>query len=163
MGGESYYFNYNQSIMINNFSNKKIFASFLKKKKNPIGDRNIMHPEREWFFGIVGGLVVLIVGLFWSLSIYTHYNDISVTTSTSVNEVEVYKTELVNSALIDLFERQRIYNSIKAELIDSKSTVVVDGKEEVVAEVEVEISSDIELDTETEEEIIDEGTPLLSE
>ncbi len=102
----------------------------LKKKNGVIGDRSIMHPEREWFFGILGGVVFLIAGVMWSVSIYSQFSNVSTDTTTEITDGSTYNEGLVESALSDLSERERSYQELEASLLNNPAPVFDEPEEE---------------------------------
>jgi len=140
--------------MIKNLYLAKIFGHFSKSSEKSLSERSIMHPERDWSLGILGGLVFLTAGLFWSLSIYTQFSNISIETMSTAGESSSYKEGLVDSALSDLAERQRSYDAIKTELIRNQQVSAM--KAPVLEGIinEVEPGTEIDLSLEPEEAVI---------
>lgn len=106
-----------QFHMIENNAVKKMVNSILRNQQNTFSDRDIMHPEREWFLGISAGVIVLVLAIFWSVNTYLQFNNISVINSGEQEKSAVYKALLVETALTDFADRKKMYEDLKGELI----------------------------------------------
>lgn len=99
--------------MIENNLVKKIIKSIKKGKKSPLSDRNIMHPEREWFFSVLLGLFLLVVGGYWSFSVYLQFGAVDLEAVTVESAGEVYRANLVEAALFEINRRAETYDNLK--------------------------------------------------
>lgn len=116
---------------------KKITSVIATRKRKSSFDRSIMHPEREWFSGLLVILTILAVGLYWSVFQYDRYRNVT-TTNGSVAEGEtVYKDNLVEAALVDFSKRKEAYNNVKVDLLGAPAPVTPVVEEVVSESVEV--------------------------
>lgn len=116
---------------------KKITSVIATRKRKSSFDRSIMHPEREWFSGLLVILTILAVGLYWSVFQYDRYRNVT-TTNGSVAEGEtVYKDNLVEAALVDFSKRKEAYNNVKVDLLGAPALVTPVVEEVVSESVEV--------------------------
>lgn len=148
--------------MIENNLIKKMAVAISKKHKSALADRNIMHPEREWFIGILLSLVVLMGGVAWSVFEYLQFSEVSIDSVENPKEITVYKGGLVKDALSDYQIRKKNYEDLKKQLLGGR----------IVADVVVEPTPDIvvseAISSSTENlpvEVVEEGefgTPTLS-
>lgn len=128
--------------MIENNLVKKIVKSIRSGKKSPLSDRNIMHPEREWFSSVLLGLVLLIIGMYWSFSVYVQFSSVNLEAVTNQNDDVIYRDSLVEAALFEIDRRAQIYDSLKANTVFVAP--VPEVVEEVLVEVESPVSSDVD-------------------
>jgi hypothetical protein len=103
--------------MIENNPIKKMVSSILRNRKKALFDRNIMHPEREWFLGVFLGLVILCIGIAWSVSTYMQFKNVSLTSLSTEEENVVYRQSLVDTALADFEVRKKSYEDLKKQLL----------------------------------------------
>lgn len=103
--------------MMENSPIKKMANSVLRGRKHAIFDRKIMHPEREWFLGILVATGFLIFGVVWNINTYLNFSNITVTGSNDMGQKVAYKQALVETALTDISDRNKIYEELKADLI----------------------------------------------
>ena len=112
--------------MIENKLIQKMVKQSLGSKKKRIVDRDIMHPERDWFFGVMVGLVICSLGAWWSVYSYLGYsNNVNVESLVEDTNVVVYRAGVVNEVLKDFSEKEATYNKI----IESLKSPVEDNKE----------------------------------
>ncbi len=100
--------------MIENNLVKRIIKGIRHGQKSPASDRSIMHPEREWFSSVLLGLVLLVVGVYWSFSVYQQFSSIDLDAVVNESESVVYRDTLVDAALFEISSRAQIYDSLKA-------------------------------------------------
>jgi len=103
--------------MIENNLVKKIVQGIKSGKKTPLNDRSIMHPEREWFSSVLLGLVFLVAGGYWSLSVYLQFSSVDLETVVIESEAAVYRDSLVEAALFEINRREQAYNSLKGAAV----------------------------------------------
>lgn len=125
--------------MIENNLVKKIVKSIRSGKKSPLSDRSIMHPEREWFSSVLLGLVLLVVGMYWSFSVYIQFSSVNLEAVTNQNDSVIYRDSLVEAALFEIDRRAQTYNSLKTNM------VFVAPVPEAVEEVSVSNEEDISI------------------
>ncbi len=111
--------------MIENNAVKKMVNSILHNRQNTLSDRDIMHPEREWFLGISAGVIILASAIFWSVNTYLQFNNISVVDSGEKEKNALYKAQLVETALTDFTDRKKMYNNLKEDLISKTEKVEI--------------------------------------
>lgn len=102
---------------------KKMARAILHGKKHMSFDRNIMHPEREWFLGLLVGFIILGAGIFWSIDNRDNFKDISITTTGEAEDNVVYKASLVEAALNDFKVRKENYENLKKDLLSKGEKV----------------------------------------
>ncbi|HMO77888.1 MAG TPA: hypothetical protein PKA42_00090 [Candidatus Paceibacterota bacterium] len=100
--------------MIENNFVKKMVKGIRSGKKPSLTDRSIMHPEREWFSSVMLGLVLLVIGGYWSLSVYQQFNSVNLEAVTNESDSVVYRDSLVEAALFEINRRAQTYESLKA-------------------------------------------------
>ena len=83
-------------------------------------DHQIIHPQRDWTLGLLGGLILLIAGGAWSVVTYQEVTERDVeNTQTEEIKQTIYRDDIVNTALRDLEERhQRYLNMIEEYQVD---------------------------------------------
>ncbi len=138
--------------MIENEFVKKITNKILKNRKLAFFDRDIMHPEREWFLGIFVAIVILGAGTFWSTKTYVQFSNILLTNEDEEENV-VYRASMVEAALVDFAARKKVYQELKAQLVNKypkqetsvpvPETNVPSAPEEVI-EVNPEVVPEVE-------------------
>lgn len=111
--------------MIENNAVKKMVNSILHNRQNTLSDRDIMHPEREWFLGISAGAIILASAIFWSVNTYSQFNNISAPDSGEQEKNALYKAQLVETALTDFTDRKKMYNNLKEDLISKTEKVEI--------------------------------------
>ncbi len=99
--------------MIENNLVKKIVKAIRSGKKSPLSDRNIMHPEREWFSSVLLGSVLLVVGVYWSYSVFVQFSSVDLQSVENESESVVYRDNLVEAALFEINRRAQVYDSLK--------------------------------------------------
>ena len=146
----------------------KIIKNVLHKEKNVVSvERNIMHPNREWFIGLSIGLLVLSVGAWWNVSTYMEYKEVSVDSGEELAGVVVYRQSLVEKALSDFEVRTSKYETLKKELTvaGGLETGGVDTANENAEEDENEDVEDKDIEDEIvpEEEVNEEADSIMLE
>ena len=144
---------------------KKDIAKIAKrvfKHQRGVHDHQIIHPERDWFIGLSGGLLLLVLGSAWSVLTYRDVSDSGVENS-GVSEVQQisYREDMITTALEKTNERQDNYQTLLDERKATQPLVeeVVDEKSE--PEVEEEVVSEENRDQSTELPVVSvpEETP----
>lgn len=128
--------------MIENNAVKKMVRSILNNRQNTLSDRDIMHPEREWFLGVFVGLIILTLAIFWSVKTYIQFDKITVSDLEEKDKKSVYKDLLVESALVDFADRKKMYSDLKEDLISKTEKVEVIVPEPALESVELASSTD---------------------
>ncbi len=151
---------------------KKKLSGLLREQVSSPFDRSIMHPNREWFIGVFSALLLLSVGVYWSVTTYQQFSNISVSAGGETPKEDlVYKEDLVKVALEDFEARRNVYLELKKNLLQkSASTPVtpspieeelpVIAEEVLPAEEEAEPTPEPEAEAEVGEE--EEGTPDIA-
>jgi hypothetical protein len=87
------------------------------RRTNGLTDHRLMHPEREWFWGVVGALVTLSGGLCLTWQTHNHYSSIPLNeTVTALTTNTVYRKAEVNDALAIWAQRIEQYEEIRSAL-----------------------------------------------
>ena len=84
---------------------KKIIRNALHIKGGSLKNHQIMHPAREWFVGLLAGLIMLGLGAFWSVDTYFQYKEFSHDKDNGSVSEPVYKESAVKAAQADFIER----------------------------------------------------------
>ncbi len=108
--------------MIENKLVQKMVKHVLNPEKKKFIDKNIMHPEREWFLGLLVGILICTLGAWWSMTSYMTYSHVSIQDKESESPV-VYRANMVKEVTVDFSERETVYNNLLGEL--KKETPVV--------------------------------------
>ena len=145
-------------MMSFNHLKKKLLGIFIRQESF-LFDRDIMHPSRDWFFVVFAGIIFLLAGGFWSVSIYSQFSNVSVTEVIEVNEGGGYQQGLVNTALLELDQRVLKYNSLKSSILGSSYNITLpqeledspSEEESSTVDVETEITSEPETEVMAEE------------
>jgi hypothetical protein len=95
---------------------KKILKGISRNSKTSFVERQIMHPDREWFFGILCGLIVLAVGVIWSVRSFSAFSNISVNNIEESKGDDLYKEAIVAEAIKQLKVREAKYEEVKKHL-----------------------------------------------
>lgn len=103
--------------MIENNLVKKLVKAIKSGKKSPLSDRSIMHPEREWFSSVMLGMILLVVGAYWSFSVYLQFSAVNLEAITTDGENVVYRDSLVEAALFEINRRAQTYDSLRANAV----------------------------------------------
>lgn len=111
--------------MIDKNKIKEMANHILHPQKSKDTDRNIMHVEREWFFGVVIGVVVVVVGAIWSWSSYQDYRSVDTLESVGAGDAFIYREELVKEVLKDFEQREERYETLLKEALDNRSEISV--------------------------------------
>jgi len=148
-------------MMSFNHFKKKLLGIF-GKREGLLFDKDIMHPARDWFFVIFAGLIFLLAGGFWSVSVYTQFSNVSVTEVSETTEGGGYQQGLVNSALLELDQRILKYNNLKSTILGNKKYVPVPEVSEAEASEpdEEAVEVPVEEEVETNDESATPATPV---
>ncbi len=134
---------------------KKMTRRILHGRREAFFDRSIMHPQREWFIGILVGFLILGSGVFWSVNNLIKFKFDSVTANNDGVEEEkvIYREGLVEAALTDSATRKEAYEKLKAVLLNRYGQAVVTPSEPLDTEADTPlIVEDIEIISEPEPE-----------
>ena len=81
----------------------KTMASRLFKGKRQPRDRQLMHPNREWFIGLCVALGILGVSGWWSANTYLNYQNVSIEDGGETTQSQVVYREAQVQAVLDLY------------------------------------------------------------
>ncbi|MEK7638539.1 MAG: hypothetical protein AAB388_00065 [Patescibacteria group bacterium] len=88
---------------------RKIF----KHQQRGLREFKIIHPAREWLFGLSAVALLLLCLAAWNVFTFMKYSNTEVTGSvTPGEEVVVYKTQNVEAALTEFVRREEQYNQL---------------------------------------------------
>lgn len=118
---------------------KKMVDHILHPQKRQFLDNQIMHVEREWFFGVLFSALVLAGGAILSVQLYEQYNDVTVSETDLDQTAIVYKDNLVKKVLQDFSKREAVYEDLKAKVntpglspvATTTSTAVMDNETQI--------------------------------
>lgn len=82
------------------------------RNENALPDKRIMHPEREWFIGITGVLIGIIVGSIFAYLVFHSYSLLTTQEIVVTETVVPYKAVLVEKALTLYLEKRSVYNNL---------------------------------------------------
>ncbi len=92
---------------------KNIVDHIFHPHKKDFIDNNMMHPEREWFTGLLIGIILLGVGGWWSVHSYLQYSSVSLENIETITpESFVYRGSMIEVALNNFSERKKVYDSL---------------------------------------------------
>lgn len=95
---------------------KKILRDVLRRSQG-LGDHHIMHPVREWFFGLGAAALTLSITVFFCVQLYLYYSKLGPSTNQNgESTVVIYRAEEVDKALVEFAERKDNHKKIKQEL-----------------------------------------------
>jgi hypothetical protein len=148
---------------------KKRALSYFPDKFSASFDKSIMHPEREWFVGFFTGCLLLGVGIYWSVSTYKQFSNISVSEGEGERKEElVYKKDLVTVALADFDARRTVYLELKKNLQETGALIITKPPVETIpvststeAVIEVPKEDDPKPEPVLEDEPVEEGAPEI--
>lgn len=101
--------------MINKNLIKKIADHILHPEKKQFIDNHIMHPEREWSIGLLIGIGIFVAGVVWGIYAFDFYKNIEVENVETEASTVVYRASVIDEALREFVERERIYNDLLAK------------------------------------------------
>ncbi|MCB9810659.1 MAG: hypothetical protein H6779_02415 [Candidatus Nomurabacteria bacterium] len=97
----------------------KMVDHVIHPHKKEFSDNQIMHPEREWLIGLVISTLVVISGVWWSVSTYMQYSNVSVEDTDGSGGAPInYKSEFVEAAINNFNQRQEIYDTVRLDMIN---------------------------------------------
>jgi hypothetical protein len=104
----------------------------LKRAERGFSDPVLMHPSREWWFGIISALLIFVGGAVWSKEIDARYRTaVSTEAPTVSEEVVIYRESMVETALEDFAKRQREHEQLlKASQNNIQITETVEKEED---------------------------------
>ena len=92
---------------------KNIVDHIFHPYKKDFIDNNMMHPEREWFTGLIIGIIILGAGGWWSVYSYLKYSNVSLENIETITpESFVYRGSVIEAALNNFSERKKVYDSL---------------------------------------------------
>jgi len=112
--------------MMNKNEIKEMLGKVFQSKNRSLANHQIMHPAREWFLGLLAGLIMAGLGGFWSVNSYLQYSEVSLNSNDiGETDVVVYRESVVKAAQSDFSERAVKYEKLKSELLSFNKTVVI--------------------------------------
>ncbi len=91
----------------------KEIANNIFHQKRKMQDRHLIHPVRDWVFGLLVALLIFALSAVWAMSLYQAHSNISVgSTADDSPGVVVYRESLVDAALEKLDAREQEYTSL---------------------------------------------------
>lgn len=104
---------------------KKMVEHIFHPHKKEFVDNNLMHPEREWSIGLLIGMVLVLMGGWWSVYSYMQYNEVSIENVDSVApDSFVYRASVVEEVLKNFSERKKNYDSLLPKSEDLNQSLV---------------------------------------
>lgn len=100
----------------------KMLRDILRRSRG-LQDHNLMHPEREWYTGLIIAIIAIIGGGYLCLHIYWQYNRETVGTSVSDTAIDaIYREEEVARARQEFTERVN-RQVMRADTLRSQATL----------------------------------------
>lgn len=144
--------------------NKQSFSNIsklMKRAHRGLSDPQLMHPDREWAIGLLIAVVLFTAGVVWSSQIYLQYRDSSANPVAPVVEnVQVYRESLVNTALSDFSNRQSAHETFLKKVIIEDVIPQEETEKNEVDSAEMEVDNAHGQATSTTEE--EDATTTLS-
>ena len=110
------------AIMIEKKHLHKMLRDILRRSRG-LQDHNLMHPEREWYTGLIIAIIAIIGGGYLCLHIYWQYNRETVGTSVSDTAIDaIYREEEVARARQEFTERVNRH-AMSADALRSQATL----------------------------------------
>ena len=135
---------------------KKIVGHTLHPERKKFMDNHIMHPDREWSIGLLIGLLICVSGVVWGLYTFGFYKTIEVESVDVEASVVVYRASLVDEALKDFTEREKIYSNLLAKSQPAVSALEYDNVQATTGTSTIEAghsSETVDVESRTELEI----------
>lgn len=162
--------------MMNKFDFKTLVKRMLRFNHG-IQNHRMMHPTREWFLGLLIGLVIFGVSVTWSAYTYIEYKNTLVEESVEEFNDLLYRDSQVESALEYFRNKKEVYSSlVNSDYVEEVGVTEVapdDEKDEDVmtedseesvensAEEIVEVEGEVGLGVETgDESVVNSDSPL---
>jgi len=124
---------------------RKMVDSINHQKIQKIIDNNIMHVEREWFFGVLFGFILLGFGVWWSANSYMSYSNILVSENNDPQTPVVYRKNMIDQVLNDFKKREVLSEGLQEEMMMVSRLAPIN-----VINLDSEIDNENQTDTEIE-------------
>lgn len=105
-------------------SAKNIVGKILQNKTAVFVDKNIMHPERDWFLGLLTGILVIVLGVSFSVNRYLKYSQVNITDGESGFIPVSFKQNLAAEVLATYQTKQKVYEET-IEKITSQQQLIL--------------------------------------
>ena len=117
-------------------------ASAIVRHDKGYPDRRLMHPQREWFIGLVLFAVILIAGSLLAGDIFLTYQNIELSEGDSGQSIPIYRESSVQNSL-DLYQaRGEEYDALREKKVMITSPTETSTTTSISAELD-EQSMDI--------------------
>ena len=89
-------------------------AKAIVRHDNGYPDKRLMHPQREWFIGLVLFVVVVLIGSFFAGNIFITYQNIDTSKGDSGKSIPVYRQTIITDALDRYKTHTKEYEQLRA-------------------------------------------------
>jgi hypothetical protein len=124
-----------------------IMVRHIVRRDRGVRDPQIMHPTREWFFGLLISIFVVAIGTWFCWYVYVSYTDKLVKVTESVEASVPYQAATVSEAISIFNARKQKFNEIldqaKSSPINTTSVEVETSTESISENTVPEISTAI--------------------
>ena len=83
------------------------------KRSRGIPDKRLMHPVREWLIGLLGMVLVVVVGVIYSVHLFTTFSNVTEITHTESAISIRYNETLINEAREQFSVRSDKFNELR--------------------------------------------------
>ena len=83
------------------------------KRSRGIPDKRLMHPVREWLIGLLGMVLVVVVGVIYSVHLFTTFSNVTEITHTESAISIRYNETLINEAREQFGVRSDKFNELR--------------------------------------------------
>jgi hypothetical protein len=110
---------------------KRLITSVLKKQRGTM-DREMMDPAREWLFGVLIALVLVLVGGLYSYLFYQRVINSDIVVSSDDASSTIYNSQKITEAISKYQQKRDFFDSIgqgtKNETTKNVSEVVLESE-----------------------------------
>lgn len=103
---------------------KNIIGKILQNKTAVFVDKNIMHPERDWFLGLLTGIFVIVLGVSFGVNRYLKYSQVNITDGESVFVPVTFKQNLAAEVLANYQTKQTVYEETIKKITSQQQLIL---------------------------------------
>lgn len=140
----------------------KMAKRILRSPKGVRGPQ-VIHPERDWLLGLMVAIGVFVFSVIFAVYEYNFYRNITVTDHNPIDEIEIYRENMVKDALDKFTERAQEHQSLLDNVSISRASEVAEATAEPEVETVTDETLDAENSDETEDILLDEAEVILEE
>lgn len=105
-------------------SAKNIMSKILQNKTAVFVDKNIMHPERDWFLGLLTGILVIVLGVSFSVNRYIKYSQVNITDGENSFIPVSFKQNLAAEVLANYQTKQAVYEETVKKITSQQQLIL---------------------------------------